>query len=76
VRDPLGQDHAGADPSPHLLDVAGLIRGGRLRFQWYYRADRHERSTVAKLAQDFAGAVRDIVAECRQRMPLDRAGRI
>jgi non-ribosomal peptide synthase protein (TIGR01720 family) len=76
VRDPLGQDHASADPSPHLLDVAGLIRGGRLRFQWYYRADQHERSTVAKLAQDFAGAAREIVAECRERMSLDWAGRI
>ncbi|ONI76016.1 hypothetical protein ALI144C_35465 [Actinosynnema sp. ALI-1.44] len=49
---------------PHLLDVVGSVRDGKLEFQWCYSADVHDQSTVRELAEQFATALREIVRHC------------
>jgi hypothetical protein len=46
--------------------VSGGTQGGRLRFSWSYHPDRHDRSTVAAVADRFADALRRIARDCRE----------
>ena len=61
---PLGQDHDPSDHDPHLLQVTGATQAGRLEFTWSYRPDVHDRSTVERIAGEFADALRHIAREC------------
>jgi amino acid adenylation domain-containing protein/non-ribosomal peptide synthase protein (TIGR01720 family) len=61
----FGQDHDPADPGSHLLEVVGATAGGTMEFSWYYRPDRHDRSTVESVAAAFADALRQIALDCR-----------
>ncbi|MFD4668658.1 non-ribosomal peptide synthase/polyketide synthase [Lentzea sp. NPDC058450] len=65
VLDPAGQDADPADRGPHLLEVVGGVAAGELRFTWHYQPDRHDEATVRRIAEHFAGALRDIAADCR-----------
>jgi len=40
------------------------VDGGRLRFSWYYLPDRLHETTVARVAADFAEALRAIARDC------------
>jgi amino acid adenylation domain-containing protein/non-ribosomal peptide synthase protein (TIGR01720 family) len=62
----VGQDHDPADRSPHLVEVVGAASNGRLAFTWHYQPDRHDRATIEAVAADFAAALRQIAADCRQ----------
>ncbi|RKT55883.1 non-ribosomal peptide synthase protein (TIGR01720 family)/amino acid adenylation domain-containing protein [Saccharothrix australiensis] len=53
-------------PRPHLIDVVGRVQADRLEFTWHYSAAVHDEATVARLADEFAGALRAIVAHCRE----------
>ena len=53
-----------AELRPHLLDVVGAVRSGRLEFSWYYSENVHDERTVERLASAFAGAVTAIVRHC------------
>ncbi|MEQ0563558.1 non-ribosomal peptide synthase/polyketide synthase [Amycolatopsis sp. NEAU-NG30] len=60
----LGHD---ADPDgtrPYLLDVIGVVEAGGLHLTWEYSAEVHEETTVRRLAEDTAGALREIIAHC------------
>jgi non-ribosomal peptide synthase protein (TIGR01720 family) len=61
----FGQDQDPAEVGQHLVEVVGAAQGGRLGFTWYYRPDRHDRSTVEAVAADFATALRRIADDCR-----------
>ena len=65
VHGSLGQDHDPAEEPTHLLEVSGAVQDGRLEFSWTYRPDRHDRSTVESVAEDFAAALRRIAEDCR-----------
>ncbi|OLB63920.1 MAG: hypothetical protein AUI10_13430 [Actinobacteria bacterium 13_2_20CM_2_72_6] len=64
VHSALGQEHDPADRGSHPLEVVGAVDGGRLHFSWYYLPDRLHESTVARVAADFAGALRAIARDC------------
>jgi amino acid adenylation domain-containing protein/non-ribosomal peptide synthase protein (TIGR01720 family) len=49
----------------HLLDVNGLIVGGRLYVEWTYSEKLHQRATVERLAQHFIEALRSLIAHCQ-----------
>ena len=49
----------------HLIDINGAVEGGRLQLAWTYSENVHRRSTVERLAQDFIGALRDLIAHCQ-----------
>ncbi|CAL9523271.1 D-alanine--D-alanyl carrier protein ligase [Actinosynnema sp. ALI-1.44] len=51
-------------PRPHLLDVVGRVQDGRLEVAWHYSAAVHEESTVARLAESYAAALRAVIAHC------------
>jgi non-ribosomal peptide synthase protein (TIGR01720 family) len=66
-----GGDAAGRTRSPlwrrrHLLEVNGLLAGGRLHFQWRYSAALHRRATIERLAEGFLAVLGSILDSCRQ----------
>ena len=65
VHGSLGQDHDPGNRGAHLLEVVGAVDGGRLEFHWFYQADRHDESTVERVAGEFAGALARIAQDCR-----------
>jgi non-ribosomal peptide synthase protein (TIGR01720 family) len=50
---------------PYLLDVVGAVVGGRLQMTWTYGEALHRRETVEKLAADFLGRLRELIAHCQ-----------
>ncbi|MEU9853530.1 amino acid adenylation domain-containing protein [Streptomyces sp. NPDC047974] len=49
---------------PNLLEVTGMVRGGRLEFSWEYSTALHDEATVAGLAARFTEALAGIAAHC------------
>ncbi|MEU3166767.1 amino acid adenylation domain-containing protein [Streptosporangium sp. NPDC006930] len=54
------------DNRPHVLDVVGSVRSGRLQVTWYYSPDLHRPATVERLAHEFAATVERIVRHCAE----------
>ncbi|HSS49779.1 MAG TPA: condensation domain-containing protein, partial [Thermoanaerobaculia bacterium] len=48
----------------HLLEVNGLIAGGRLRLTWTYSENLHRRSTLEALSAGFVTCLRAVIAHC------------
>ncbi|SES42611.1 non-ribosomal peptide synthetase [Actinokineospora terrae] len=61
VRDE-GDDLARAN----LIEVVGMVREGRLRFDWEYSTARHDHATIARLAEEYTAALREIVEHCAE----------
>jgi non-ribosomal peptide synthase protein (TIGR01720 family) len=66
----LAEEAIGPDRSPkelrsHLLDINGSIIQGRLRLEWTYSENLHRRATIQRVSQDFAQALRALIAHCR-----------
>jgi amino acid adenylation domain-containing protein/non-ribosomal peptide synthase protein (TIGR01720 family) len=49
---------------PHALSVVGHVRGGRLRFAFFFAARVLPRATVTALAESFERALRALIAHC------------
>ncbi|MBB5857515.1 non-ribosomal peptide synthase/polyketide synthase [Amycolatopsis umgeniensis] len=62
---PLGREQDPENRPPHVLEVVGGVRDGRLEFSWYYQPHLNTRTTVAAVAADFAEALRAIASDCR-----------
>ncbi|MGW0518409.1 non-ribosomal peptide synthase/polyketide synthase [Crossiella sp. NPDC003009] len=60
----IGQEEDHANQGEHLLEVVGAAGGGQLRFAWHYRPDRHDQSTVERVAADFQAALEHIARDC------------
>ncbi|WP_344432287.1 amino acid adenylation domain-containing protein, partial [Amycolatopsis minnesotensis] len=54
-------------PRQHLIEVTGAVRDGELAFHWTYSANRHDRATIQRLADEFTGALAEIVEHCAQQ---------
>ncbi|MCP2256429.1 non-ribosomal peptide synthase domain TIGR01720/amino acid adenylation domain-containing protein [Streptoalloteichus tenebrarius] len=52
------------DRRAHALEIVGSVQDGELEFTWGYSANLHTAETVGRLAEEFAEAVRQIVAHC------------
>ncbi|MFN7945817.1 MAG: amino acid adenylation domain-containing protein [Blastocatellia bacterium] len=48
----------------HVLDVSGVITGGRLQMDFSYSEQLHRRETIERLAADFMTALRTLIAHC------------
>ncbi len=48
----------------YVLDVLGLIAGGRLRVDWLYSENLHRRTTVEQMAAEFLERLRELIAHC------------
>ncbi|KFU81851.1 non-ribosomal peptide synthase domain TIGR01720/amino acid adenylation domain-containing protein [Amycolatopsis lurida] len=62
---PLGREQDPGNRPPHVLEVVGGVRDGRLEFSWYYQPHLNTRATVAAVAADFADVLRAIASDCR-----------
>ncbi|MFC5687627.1 non-ribosomal peptide synthase/polyketide synthase [Amycolatopsis mediterranei] len=60
----LGDDIDPARPRTALLDVVGIVDGGRLELAWTYAPGVHREDTVRGLAEQVLTALREIVAHC------------
>ncbi|GAA4545283.1 non-ribosomal peptide synthase/polyketide synthase [Amycolatopsis samaneae] len=60
----IGRDHHADLIRPNLLDVVGMVEGGRLEFVWSYSANVHDEATIATLAERFVAALGELVAFC------------
>jgi non-ribosomal peptide synthase protein (TIGR01720 family) len=66
---PASEAH-GPDCGPHgqrscLIEINGGINGGRLSLEWSYSANMYRHTTIARVADDFIAALRDIIAHCQ-----------
>ena len=48
----------------HLIDVNGIVSGGRLRMDWSYSGQIHQRATVAALAEHFQAKLEVLIEHC------------
>jgi non-ribosomal peptide synthase protein (TIGR01720 family) len=62
-----GPNHSLMGQRTCLLEVNGLIVEGRLRLEWTYSAQVHNRSTIEQLAQWYLDALRSLISHCRSR---------
>ncbi|MBV9772340.1 MAG: amino acid adenylation domain-containing protein, partial [Gemmatimonadetes bacterium] len=60
-----GAECAPAGERRYLLEVDGGVLDGRLELTWTYGEGVHERATVERLADRYAGALRELIAHCR-----------
>ncbi|MEV6827027.1 non-ribosomal peptide synthase/polyketide synthase [Amycolatopsis sp. NPDC051102] len=60
----LGADIDPQRPRTALLDVVGIVDGGRLELTWTYAPGVHREDTVRGLAEQVLTALREIVAHC------------
>jgi non-ribosomal peptide synthase protein (TIGR01720 family) len=49
----------------HLLEISGVTYRGRLRLEWIYSENIHNRETIERLAQSFVEALRRLIAHCQ-----------
>ncbi|WP_182880432.1 non-ribosomal peptide synthase/polyketide synthase [Microbispora sp. H10949] len=62
--DGAGPDLDPAEPAAYLLDVVGLVEGGRLELTWHYSPEVHDEATVRRVAGRMLEALREIVEHC------------
>ncbi|MGV4925014.1 amino acid adenylation domain-containing protein [Streptomyces sp. BHT-5-2] len=65
--DPIGREQRPDEVVRHPLEVVGAVQAGRLRFTWYFSRNVHHRATVAKVADDFADALRALARHVQER---------
>ncbi|MGH3673693.1 MAG: condensation domain-containing protein, partial [Pseudonocardiaceae bacterium] len=62
----LGADLAPDQPSPHLVDITGVVENGELALTWLYSDQVHYEATMRRLAEGMIQALREIVEHCAQ----------
>ncbi len=58
----VGPQVAPASERAHLIDVAGLVADGTLRFEWLYGSALHRPETIAAVAEGFLRHLRALLA--------------
>jgi len=49
----------------YVLDINGLIVNGRIRIDWMYSENIHNKATIEKLSGYFAEALRRLISHCQ-----------
>jgi amino acid adenylation domain-containing protein/non-ribosomal peptide synthase protein (TIGR01720 family) len=62
--------HAPSAQRTHLLEINSLILDGALQIRWTFSHHRHEPATISRLAENFAHALRTLLAAGSSRFPL------
>lgn len=52
-------------PRAHLLEIVGYVSGGRLQLEWSYSTNRHEPTTIDRVARSFVAELEGLVAHCK-----------
>ncbi|MFE2696739.1 non-ribosomal peptide synthase/polyketide synthase [Streptomyces mirabilis] len=61
---PAGSDTDPDAPRPYLLEITGVVQGGRLELGWTYPPAVYDEATVRELADQMCAALHDIAAHC------------
>ncbi|WP_458130728.1 non-ribosomal peptide synthetase [Pseudomonas sp. R3-41] len=61
---PLGAIHDPAAPLPNELSVDSQVSGGELVLRWTFSAERHERETIATLAEAYLDELQRLIEHC------------
>ncbi|HKR49075.1 MAG TPA: amino acid adenylation domain-containing protein, partial [Pseudonocardiaceae bacterium] len=62
----LGADLATEAPTPHLVDVTGLVEAGELALTWHYCEQVHDEATIRRLAEEMTQALCEVIEHCAQ----------
>ncbi|HEY0603571.1 MAG TPA: amino acid adenylation domain-containing protein [Herpetosiphonaceae bacterium] len=65
VQEPAGPNRSLQGQRSCLLEINGLIVGGRLRLDWTYSGQVHDRSTIERLAGAYLEALRALIRHCQ-----------
>jgi amino acid adenylation domain-containing protein/non-ribosomal peptide synthase protein (TIGR01720 family) len=60
----VGSEHSKLGSCSYLLDINGLVVESQLQLHWTYSENFHSSTTIESLAQDFAQALRTLIAHC------------
>ncbi|MBD2510747.1 amino acid adenylation domain-containing protein [Nostoc muscorum FACHB-395] len=60
----VGLGHSQIGQRSHLLEINGLVVENQLQLEWTYSENFHSPATIESLAQDFAQALRTLIAHC------------
>ncbi len=60
----VGPERSNLGHRSHLLDINGIVVEGQLQLEWTYSENFHHRTTIESLAQDYASALRSLIAHC------------
>ncbi|MBN6039792.1 non-ribosomal peptide synthase/polyketide synthase [Amycolatopsis sp. 195334CR] len=63
---PVTGDHHPEEARPFPLDITAEISEGRLRVAWAYAGARFDDAEMARVAEAFTGALRDLIAHCAE----------
>ncbi|HKV40996.1 MAG TPA: amino acid adenylation domain-containing protein [Blastocatellia bacterium] len=58
---PAGATRSPAGVRSHLLEIDGMVTGGRLKFEWAYSEEVHFRITIERLARSFTAGLRILI---------------
>ena len=61
-----GRDAAPGSRRTCLIDVTGMVTGGRLELGWTYAGERYDEPTIQRLAEEVLEALREIIVHCGQ----------
>jgi non-ribosomal peptide synthase protein (TIGR01720 family) len=64
-REDHGPGRSGANQRAHLLEVTGGVAGGQLQLTWVYSEQVHKRESVARVAEHFIEALRQLIQQCQ-----------
>ncbi|MBW3656715.1 MAG: non-ribosomal peptide synthetase, partial [Gemmatimonadetes bacterium] len=62
--EPRGRSQSARGDRAHVLDVTGMVSGGRLRMTWTYSESLHRAETIEQLAAGYIEALRGLIARC------------
>jgi non-ribosomal peptide synthase protein (TIGR01720 family) len=68
-----GQAQSSLGTRSHLLEINGMVIGGRLRMQWSYHPGIHHHETVQRLSTRFLDVLRQFITLSRSRSSLESA---
>jgi non-ribosomal peptide synthase protein (TIGR01720 family) len=64
-RKSFGLDHSAQGSRHCLLEIIALVVGGRLRLNWRYHENVHQRRTIESLALRMVKALQSVIAHCQ-----------
>ncbi|HSK77455.1 MAG TPA: amino acid adenylation domain-containing protein, partial [Thermoanaerobaculia bacterium] len=64
--DLIGPTRSARQRLPYRLEINGSVLGGQLRMSWGYSTDLDQPVTVERLAGEFLGELRSLIAHCLQ----------
>lgn len=63
-------ERSGRGHRPHVIEIVGVVRDGRLQFNWTYSKNLHNSSTINSQANQFIESLRELIRHCVSDSPL------